>query len=148
MSWRTHRTRAIRCSSSSYLSGGASSPTQPPTPTYFHPYNDGQLASQPRLRSTQPRGQPGADEDRRLTNVDERGGRARRASRPAIVERRPCVCRLADRLHDAHAVVHNHVGQRSTYALGTVSVSWSHAAMHGSSRFDGLRMEQSRLPRQ
>ena len=55
---------------------------------------------------------------------------------------------LADRLHDAHAVVHNHVGQRSTYALGTVSVSWSHAAMHGSSRFDGLRMEQSRLPRQ
>ena len=54
---------------------------------------------------------------------------------------------LADRLHDAHAVVHNHVGQRSTYALGTMSVSWSHAAMHGSSRFDGLRMEQSRVPR-
>ena len=55
---------------------------------------------------------------------------------------------LADRLRGARTVVHTHVGQGSTYALGTVSVSWSHAAMHGSSRFDGLRMEQSRLPRQ
>ena len=55
---------------------------------------------------------------------------------------------LADRLRGARTVVHTHVGQGSTYALGTVSVSWSHAAMRRPSRFDGLRMEQSRLPRQ
>ena len=67
---------------------------------------------------------------------------------PSLVGGGSLLHRLADRLRGARTVVHNHVGQRSTYALGTVSVSWSHAAMHGSSRFDGLRMEQSRLPRQ
>lgn len=67
---------------------------------------------------------------------------------PLLVGGGSLLHRLADRLRGARTVVHNHVGQRSTYALGTVSVSWSHAAMHGSSRFDGLRMEQSRLPRQ
>ena len=55
---------------------------------------------------------------------------------------------FADRLRGARAVVHYHVGQGSTYALGTVSVNWSNAAMHGPSRFDDLRMVQSRLPRQ
>lgn len=54
---------------------------------------------------------------------------------------------LADRLRGARAVVHNHVGQGSTYALGTVSVSSSHAAMRRPSRFDGVPMAQLRLPR-
>ena len=67
---------------------------------------------------------------------------------PSLVGGGSLLHRLADRLRGARTVVHNHVGQGSTYALGTVSVSWSHATMHGPSRFDGLRMEQSRLPRQ
>ena len=97
----------------------------------LRPHQTGQLASQPLPRSTQPRSTPGADEGRRP---------------PSLVGGGSLLHRLADRLRGARTVVHNHVGQRSTYALGTVSVSWSHAAMHGSSRFDGLRMEQSRLP--
>lgn len=54
---------------------------------------------------------------------------------------------LADRLRGARAVVHYHVGQGSTYALGTVLTSRSHAAIRDSSRFDDWPMEQSRPAR-
>ena len=49
--------------------------------------------------------------DVRANNLN--GSRATQgaAAQPSLVVRRPCVCRLADCLHDAHAVEHAHVGQ-------------------------------------
>lgn len=56
---------------------------------------------------------------RRASSSGERGGLCLRSFNP-------------DRLHDAHAIRHAHVGQGSTPASGDVPVSWSRGARSSS----------------